>query len=82
MLWQHGGDEVRRALGALVEEHSLEELAARLFSFTIPLSQVSSTTLSPRSQTLILEVKGRSLRYSVKNELDLTALGQKWRNWE
>ena len=74
MLWRVAAGEVHEALAGLLAELSLEQLAQTHYSFTIPLSEISSVSYSRVSHTFKLQMTGRNLSYCLKTEEELSGL--------
>ena len=74
MLWQVGAREVHDAMAGLIAEKSLEELSRTLYSFTIPLDDISSLSHSLNTRTLKLQLGEQNLRYCFKTKEELASL--------
>ena len=65
-LWLNAANEIKEALGQMIDQNDLETMRTSLFSYSIPLKHIRGIKRNSRSQSLILAAGQHSLQYSFR----------------
>jgi hypothetical protein len=76
-LWLKGGSIVSEALHGLMREKDLNYIVGELFTYSVPISDITEASVHPRSQGIKLKTNQKDLQHSFRNAADLAAIKDK-----